>query len=203
MGDGSLRINSLKEDFTDLSDYWILNMHEKHILAMNFSFDKKVLFTGGADGNIFSYKWNSDTPSIPPPERTPIEKVEIAVEDITDICFLSLEEDKQKADHDRRMEIALNRRKDVLKIIANCKEEFENLIKRNKALPVSQQIPYDQLEMDPRITANLQKRFDEEMDLVKRKKEFDVEKARLGGEKLVQYFLEPLDSFPIKVLGIK
>lgn len=203
MGDGSLRVNRLKEDFTDLSDYWILNMHERHILAMNFSYDKKILFTGGSDGNLFSYKWNDSLASVTAPKRVAAEKVVKVVEDITDICYLSLEEEKQKADHDRRMEIALNRRKEVLKVIANCKEQFEGMIKRNKALPESQIIPYEQLELDERITANLQKRFDEEMDLVKRKKEFDVEKARLGGEKLLEYFLEPLDSFPIKVLGIK
>lgn len=203
MGDGALRINRLKEDFTDLSDHWILNMHESQIFAMNFSYDKKNLFSGGADGNLFSYKWNSPLQSVIPPQRAPQVKLEKVVEDITDICYLSLEEEKQKADHDRRMESALNRRKEVLKIIANCKDEFEAMIKRNKALPSSQTIPYDQLELDARITANLQKRFDEEMDLVKRKKEFDVEKARLGGQKLLEYFLKPLDSFPIKVLGIK
>lgn len=203
MGDGSLRINRLQEDFTDLSDCWILNMHERHILAMNFSYDKKILFTGGSDGNLFSYKWNTETPSITPQERTPPGSVDKVVEDITDICYLSLEEEKQKADHDRRMEIALNRRKEVLKVIANCKDQFESIIKRNKALPPSQTISYDQLELDPRITANLQKRFGEEMDLIKRKKEFDVERAQLGGQKLFEYFLKPLDSFPVKVLGIK
>lgn len=203
MGDGSLRINRLKEDFTDLTDYWILNMHEKHIYAMNFSYDRKTLFTGGADGNLFSYKWNVSQSSITAPQRIPAKKIERLVEDITDICFLSLEEEKQKADHDRRMEIALNRRKEVLKVIASCKDQFEMLIKRNKALPASQMIPYEELELDDRITGNLQNRFDEEMDVVKRKKAFDVEKARVGGEKLEDYFLKPLDSFPIKVLGIR
>uniref|UniRef100_A0A336MUJ4 CSON006942 protein n=1 Tax=Culicoides sonorensis TaxID=179676 RepID=A0A336MUJ4_CULSO len=203
MGDGSLRINSVKEDFTDLSDYWILNMHEGHIFDINFSYNKKLLFTGGADGNLFSYKWNQNLASVIPPTRTTPVKLEKSVEDITDICFLSLEEEKQKADHDRRMEVALNRRKEVLKVIANCKEQFEAMLKRNNALAASQRIPYQQLELDIRIKENLKKRFDEEMDLVKRKKEFDVEKARLGGEKLFEYFLAPLDGMPIKVLGIK
>lgn len=170
---------------------------------MNFSFDKQFVFTGGADGNLFFYRWNRELrPVQAVPPKMP-QQLEVEVEDITDICYLSLEEEKQKADHDRRLEIALARKNEVMQIIAKCKEEYDALIKRNKALPVSQQIPWSELELDPRITQSLQKRFDSEMELVKQKKAFDVEKVKLAGEKLRKYYLEPLESYPIEVVGIK
>lgn len=206
MGDGCLRINFVKEDFTDLSDYWILSMHDNshgNIQCMNFTYDKKYLFTGGADGNLFSYKWNIPLKEIQCPKPTISEKLDKIVEDIEDICYFSLEEEKQKEDHDRRLESALARKNEVLKVIATCKVEYEDLIKRNKALPPSQMIPYEELELDFRISQSLQKRFQEEMNLFKRKKEFDIEKAKLGGKKLMEYFLDPLDTIPISVAGIK
>lgn len=134
---------------------------------------------------------------------TAAEKLAQEAQDIDDICYLSLEEEKQKADHDHRMEIALARKSQVMKVIAQCKETYESLIKRNKALPPSQRIPFTELELDPRITDALQKRFDDEMEMVKQKKAFEVEKVKIAGKKLTQYFLEPLDSFPIEVIGIK
>lgn len=39
------------------------------------------------------------------------------------------------------------------------------------------------------------------MDVVRRKKEFDYEKVKLAGKKLLQHFIDPID-FPIQVIGI-
>ena len=170
---------------------------------MNFSFDKQYLFTGGADGNLFFYRWNRPMRAVQALMPRSPQPPDEGIEDITDICSLSLEEEKQKSDHDRRLEIALARKSEVMQIIAKCKEEYDALIKRNRALPVSQQIPYSELELDPRITQSLQKRFDSEMELVRRKKAFEVEKVKLAGEKLRKYYLEPLESYPIEVIGVK
>lgn len=61
MGDGKIRINRLKEDWQDLTDYWLLGMHDNffgRIPSIQFSFDNKFLFSVGADGNLFAYNWN-------------------------------------------------------------------------------------------------------------------------------------------------
>lgn len=39
------------------------------------------------------------------------------------------------------------------------------------------------------------------MDVVRRKKEFDYERVKLAGRKLMEYFIEPVD-FPVQVIGI-
>lgn len=61
MGDGKLRINHIKDNWRDLSDYWLLSMHDNFfgkIPSIKFSFDNKFLFSIGSDGNLFSYTWN-------------------------------------------------------------------------------------------------------------------------------------------------
>ena len=40
------------------------------------------------------------------------------------------------------------------------------------------------------------------MDIVRRQKEFDFEKAKLAGKKLMEHFIEPI-IYPIEVIGIK
>lgn len=66
MEHGQIRVCKWKsEDYTDLSDYWILSMHDNyngHIPKIILSYDHKMLFTCGYDGNLFSYKISDDTP---------------------------------------------------------------------------------------------------------------------------------------------
>lgn len=58
------------------------------------------------------------------------------------------------------------------------------------------------MELDSRITFDLQDKLDRQMDVVRRKKEFDFEKVKLAGKKLIEYYIAPLHEFPIEVIGI-
>lgn len=55
--------------------------------------------------------------------------------------------------------------------------------------------------LDDRITEDLQQKLDIQMEIVRRQKEFDFERARLAGKKLMEHFIEPI-VFPIQVIGI-
>lgn len=46
------------------------------------------------------------------------------------------------------------------------------------------------------------KSIDEKLNLLKRKFDFDIEKSKLLGNKVKEYFLQPLENYPIKVQGI-
>lgn len=76
MEHGQIRVCKFKsDDHTDLSDYWILSMHDNYngyIPKMILSHDQKMLFTCGYDGNLFSYEINDDTPF----EEVEFEKAE-------------------------------------------------------------------------------------------------------------------------------
>jgi len=66
MEHGEIRVCRWKpENYTDLSDYWLLPMHDNYngyIPKMILSHDQKMLFTCGYDGNLFSYEIKDDMP---------------------------------------------------------------------------------------------------------------------------------------------
>lgn len=68
-------------------------------------------------------------------------------------------------------------------------------------MPESQKLTTKDLELDDRISDDLQQKLDIQMDVVRRTKEFDYEKVKLAGKKLMEYFIDPID-FPIQVIGI-
>lgn len=68
-------------------------------------------------------------------------------------------------------------------------------------LPESQKLTAKDLELDDRISDDLQQKLDILMDVVRRRKEFDYERVKLAGRKLMEHFINPVD-FPIQVVGI-
>lgn len=68
-------------------------------------------------------------------------------------------------------------------------------------MPDSQKLTAEDLKLDKRITADLQEKLDFQMSIVRKKKQFDFEKVKLAGKKLLEYFIDPID-FPIQVIGI-
>lgn len=68
-------------------------------------------------------------------------------------------------------------------------------------MPESQKLKTEDLELDDRITDDLQDKLDRQMDVVRRKKEFDYEKVKLAGRKLKEHFIDPID-FATQVNGI-
>lgn len=78
MRNGAIRINKINEDFRDLSDYWLLNMHDNLngiIPSIQFSYDNKMIFSIGHDGNLFSYEWNIPLERVKPVNTVVPEKV--------------------------------------------------------------------------------------------------------------------------------
>ncbi|XP_055610904.1 cilia- and flagella-associated protein 44 isoform X2 [Uranotaenia lowii] len=206
MGDGSIRVNHVRPDFRNLKDYFALNMHfnlSGKVTDMAFSYDYQYLFSVGTDGNLFAYKWYADLTPIEAPKTKTLEKDIATVENIVDPAFLSLEQQKIKQENDRKAKLLDDRKNAVLEKIAVLREQFEKLLHENENLPESQRIPMEQFDLDERITADLKQELQLHMDLVHRKTAFDVEKARLSGEKLKGFFLDEMESMPIEVLGIR
>lgn len=78
MGNGKIRINHIKDNWRDLSDFWLLSMHDNffgRIPSLKFSFDNKFLFSIGSDGNLFSYSWNLPVAEIRPIIPTAVPRV--------------------------------------------------------------------------------------------------------------------------------
>ncbi|PSN52091.1 hypothetical protein C0J52_03894 [Blattella germanica] len=199
MEDGRIRVNRVNQnDFTDLSDYWLYSMHDNFngkIHRMCFNYDNHYMFTCGEDGSIFSYHVNfeDDKEYIKfwkKAEPHPLPTTE-RVEDIVDKTYLSLEGTKIKAEYDRKMALANLHKEKVLKELQKLK------------LPASQKFPMSVFEIHPDITEDLNKKLQDEVDLVKRKLAFDVEKSTLGLRKVQDYFINILETMSFFVIAIR
>ncbi|KAG5669779.1 hypothetical protein PVAND_000072 [Polypedilum vanderplanki] len=205
MGDGRIRINQVKENWRDLSNYWMLSMHDNFfgkIPTVKLSYDRKFLFSIGNDGNLFSYHWNLPVVFIASKEPSRIPILTEIVQDILDPNYLSLEQQKEKENEEQQQQFSANKKDQVLATIAKLREEFEEILKKNSQLPDSQKLTPADLHLDDRITDDLQQKLDIQMEIVRRQKEFDYEKARLAGKKLMEHFIDPI-IYPIEVIGIQ
>lgn len=73
---------------------------------------------------------------------------------------------------------------------------------RNNSLPISQRLSDSELELDPRITADLNEQLQAEMDLVHKKLAYNAEKCKLRLKKLMDHFIEPITCLPFAVKKI-
>ncbi|XP_076652358.1 cilia- and flagella-associated protein 44 isoform X2 [Halictus rubicundus] len=202
---GELCVCRLKiEDPLDFTDYWILPIHDYyngHMSKMLLSYDKKMLLTCGYDGNIFSFTINCDTvdESIDVPvvkDSLPLPK---NIDDLEE-DYPSLEEVITQMEQNRIISTAEKKKEEVLQIIRGLVEEYVEIINRNKKLSPSQQISH--FELDPRITEDLEQHLKEQIALMQRKLEFQVEKSRLELEKLMDHFITPITHLPFAVCSI-
>ncbi|XP_076298900.1 cilia- and flagella-associated protein 44 isoform X2 [Lasioglossum baleicum] len=202
---GELYICRLKmEDPLDFSDCWILPIHDYyngHMSKILLSYDKKMLLTCGYDGNIFSFTINYDTGEesieIPVAEDSlPLPK---SIEDMDD-DHPSLEEVITQMEQNRIISTAEKKKEEVLLIIRGLVEEYVQIINRNRKLIPSQQISH--FELDPRITEDLEQHLKEQIALMQRKLEFQMEKSRLELEKLMDHFVTPITHLPFAVCSI-
>lgn len=204
MEDGRIRVNATTDDYLDLSDYWILSMHnnlEGVIPTIFKSYDGKSLFSIGQDGSIFVYKWNG-------PSGAKITKaipftIPKTVSDIDFPEFRSLEQQKIKEEEDRQERIALGQKEQILTELAKLQVRFNEILDLNAGLPESQNFSETDLELDPRITKAIVDAEETQLDLVHKKFAFEVEKAKLGREKVMKYFIDPVQNWPMEICGLR
>lgn len=130
MGDGRIRINRMKKDWRDLSNYWILSMHDNfygEIPTIKFSYDDKYLFSIGVDGNLFAYNWNLPVKEVRVVPPTALPNDIPTVFDIEDPNYLSLEQEKEKENFEFQEKMLCDKKADVLVTIAKLRDEFEEI----------------------------------------------------------------------------
>ncbi|KAL2733263.1 cilia- and flagella-associated protein 44 isoform X1 [Vespula maculifrons] len=208
---GEIRVCKVNpEDHTDLSDYWILPMHDNYngyIPKMLLSYDHTILLTCGHDGNLFSYKINDDTADekidIPQPS-VPVRSLDGIhdVEDIEEPEHPTLEDIIVKTEHDKVVALAKEKKEKTLEILHELTAKYTKIVDRNRNLLKSQQIPHKNFELDPRITADLNNQLKMQMDLIHRKEAFQIEKSTLALKKLMDHFIEPITCIPFAVCRI-
>ncbi|XP_066592907.1 cilia- and flagella-associated protein 44 [Prorops nasuta] len=209
MQHGEIRICRLNsEDPSDFSDYWMLPMHDHYngcIPKMLLSCDGSMLLTCGHDGNLFSFvisdeiKRPLELPEIAEPYPLPVTD---KAEDITEVSHPSIEEVVVKMENERILRLANEKKDNTLKTLEILTARYKEIVAKNNSLIPSQRIPEEELELDPRITNELSDRTRTEIDLVRQKMAFQVEKSKLGLQKLLDHFIEPITCLPFAVRRI-
>ncbi|KAF5282198.1 hypothetical protein FQR65_LT02895 [Abscondita terminalis] len=174
--DGSLRVVKVNQkNWRDLSDYWKLGMHDMH-----------------------------NEPYYPPilGQRPKLAKPVVEIEDSDGYTMFSLDENLIKAEEERINKIANENKNTYLDKIHTLKNLFQEMLIKNSKLLPTQIIPRSKLDVDPRISEDLEKRLQTNLSLVKKKLEYNVEKSRVRMQKLKKHFIDPLDVFPIMVKAV-
>ncbi|CAG9578714.1 unnamed protein product [Danaus chrysippus] len=191
----------------DFEDNYYLPMHDFYtgaITCFEFSGDGKYFYTGGTDGNIFSYKISFTEPLVPVTEVPEIEempKVEKIREPSTlDGELMSHEQLKQKEEYDKMISTANAHKKRVRDQLSELGIEYNKLIKANRALPYSQQID---VVLDPRPLVVQEKELDDLKALTRRKLAHQLEASDLGLQKMYSRNIIQLDVYPFTLKAIR
>jgi hypothetical protein len=125
------------------------------------------------------------------------------VEDITEDGAYSIQDEKLRKEEDAR-KLAAEQKKDGIRvIIKGMQKEFEELVKKNEALPKEQQLTVDELVVDPEYIDILDNVGKDMINEVKLECEHDSEKSRVRLNKLRDEFIAVLDYELFYVKGLK
>lgn len=122
--------------------------------------------------------------------------------DIDDFEALSLEGVKSRAEYNEKMKDANHFKIELMETLKGLERKYEALLRRNSKLPVTQQLSPMDLILDPRIEEDIANLLDSEMEAVKFKLAWSLEKIKTQHRKVNDYFIKPLENYPIKVTGI-
>ncbi|XP_030833850.1 cilia- and flagella-associated protein 44 isoform X2 [Strongylocentrotus purpuratus] len=204
---------SSQADLSKLGPYWMLNVHDNNygsISTIETSFDDKCVVSSGGDGNLFIFEMMSDEKieeakavaraKIPSARK---EDEQRTVADIENKEHYSIELEKQKAEHDKMMKIAEEKKLEARKTIAKLRRQFKKLLERNHELPSHLQLERKEFEMDPGIRRELERQTAEKIDLVRKELAWEADKHRVGLEKLKQRFKDELECERIVVVAVR
>ncbi|XP_055843195.1 cilia- and flagella-associated protein 44 [Episyrphus balteatus] len=182
MQTGQIRINVVKKDFRDLTDFWVISMHDNlnGVIPRIFtSHDGKWLFSIGYDGNIFYYQWNGPEIARHCQPASIFHVPSKVSKDIEDRNQLSLEEVKIQ--------------ENLVKLHAFEEEE------RRRLLPSFEVM---QIQVDW-ITEKCKELFQEKLHDVLKKLKHDVTGACHDAQELYDFMFLPLEYIPFEVFAIR
>uniref|UniRef100_A0ABM5FX06 Cilia- and flagella-associated protein 44 isoform X6 n=1 Tax=Pogona vitticeps TaxID=103695 RepID=A0ABM5FX06_9SAUR len=195
MDNGTVRIYPLhhkKLSADNIAGYWSFSLHDNdygRIQGICTSFDDRFLVTCGADGNIFTYNILSaeDVKKVlktkVPSPRGGLDR-ERAAQDIEDPNAYSIENAKQKKEHDQIIRAAEHKKYIKRQELITLRHQFQDLLQMNHDLPKHMQLHRAQFELDRRIRAELDRKTAHRIRLVMKELAWEQEKHRVGLQKV-------------------
>ncbi|XP_060551905.1 LOW QUALITY PROTEIN: cilia- and flagella-associated protein 44-like [Ruditapes philippinarum] len=120
-------------------------------------------------------------------------------DDIEDPKAYSIEEAKQKAEHDKMMKEAEEKKREVRRHVAKMRRMFKQLLEQNDSLPKHLRLHKDEFEMDREIKLELERHKTEKIDVVRKELAWESEKQRIALEKLRKRFKDVVECDRIVV----
>ncbi|XP_064412807.1 cilia- and flagella-associated protein 44 [Latimeria chalumnae] len=213
MENGQVRVYPLQSNDLiriPLEGYWELNSHDNNYGCINgicTSYDDQFIVTCGADSNIFVFSvmpeedieeaLKAKKATVPSP-RKDLEK-EKAVEDIEDPNAYSIENAKQRAEWDRVVKLAEEKKLRKRQHLAQLQTEFKMLLTCNMELPEHMQLTKEDFELDERIREEMERKTAQRMRLVRKELAWEQEKHRIGLQKLQARYRDPLEFDTVMV----
>jgi hypothetical protein len=191
------------------SQQWSGHVHDLvsgKISNLQTSFDDSFVISAGSDGGLFVWR------IIPEPQKENPELNDDLSEqsntfncpdDITDLNTYSIQESKMKAEKDRELAQAEERKQLVRNSVQELRNEFLALMAENDKLPVEKKAPRSLLSVDPYLERDIEMEKKEKITNLRKELAWITEKEAIGPRKLKQKFLDPLQQEGIKIKGLK
>ncbi|XP_057301359.1 cilia- and flagella-associated protein 44-like isoform X2 [Hydractinia symbiolongicarpus] len=200
--DGALRVHSMAScTLENLTSYWYTNAHDNDygsVSDIEISFDSKFLISVGNDGNIFVFSFMDEAKlkAALAQLKTNINAKDVdtkPADDIDDPKHYSIELEKQKAEHDRMVRLAEEKKQQVKNTIGKLRRQFRKLKTRNEELPSYLQLPTSDFIIDPQMKVDLEVEREEKIELVKKETAYESERHRIALMKLQKRFKESVE----------
>lgn len=185
----------------DLEKFFCLPMHDPNrgaVVEMCWSGDGHFLISVGADGSIFSYRWDPDGVLEFATDNLPASNVpgdmldyEFLLDD-EDPAMLTVEETKQEEEKEKVRGLQEEFKEDVRAELKDLKEVFRSIKQRNKEIPEMYRLTEEELKLPDDIYSALQGQLDEEIEEVFRIHEYESAENIIQMEKIDKNFFKPI-----------
>jgi len=218
--DGSVALRGIGEQLDSslrlASKCWRGNLHgcDAAITGASISFDEEALVSSAVDGNVLQLRITEDfhasMAQVLAQDASALKEKELMaeavrleelkaqaevaeeekVEDIVDPKHYSIQQEKIQAEEDRRKAEAEKKKERVRETILQIREEFEQLVQANEALPPGERLDRDEFEVDPELRIILEKEAAEKVEEARKELAWESEKKSKALEKLRKAFID-------------
>lgn len=212
---GHLRVHKVNPNGgLTLDSFWSLPMSDPEygtVRQICSSFDDTYVLFVSDDGNFFTFTLNSieikegETKFGHQLQSDSVSLIDVEIapaKDIEDPKYYSLEEARQRAEDDRKLKLAEEQKKEVIRKIGHLRKRFKQLHTENKSLPSHLRLNQEDFVMDKIMLQKFDEDLAKKLEIVELKMERSCEKSRLAFDKLYQRYKAEIKWEHVKVYSI-
>lgn len=114
------------------------------------------------------------------------------IQDITDSCTYSIEDDRLKTGEETKEALAELEKQKVRQVIEKLRNDFETLVSQNSTAEKDLQLDVSEFNIDPEYLENIVQQGQNQLDEVTKEMQWDVSVSKVKLEKLQNFYLNRL-----------